>query len=168
MRNWLGWQAALSIGPLLVCLGCHGKKERIPPADEATSASMAGKAAAIIASVCDRQSFATASVGLIAGETKLREDVFELREPSTSRIIPYRLSTTLLLEDLLRQQADAFEPPNKQADCMREFADHLKKLSDPIVQEAKDQKAIDFSAYKDANKEAEQVMEMQQKMGQSK
>ncbi|HZY61433.1 MAG TPA: hypothetical protein VFE38_02840 [Edaphobacter sp.] len=153
---------------LLACLGCRGKKEQIPPAGRATSAMMAGKAAAIISSVCDRQSYATASVGLIAGETKLREDVFELRDPKTSDIIPYRLDATLLLEDLLRHQAQSIGSHSQQADCMREFADHLKQLTDPLVQEAQTQKEIDFSAYKNAEKEAQQEMEMQQKMDQSK
>lgn len=168
MRFRLGWQAAALGTGVLLCLGCHGKKEQVPPGDTATSAAMAGKAAAIISSVCDRQSYATASVGLIAGETKLREDVFELRDPKTSRILPYRLGATLLLEDLLRQQAQAIEPPSEQADCIRQFADHLKELSDPLVQEAQDQKEIDFSAYKDAKKEAEQEMLMEEKTDQPK
>lgn len=164
----LGWQAAALSTGVLLCLGCHGKKEQVPPGDTATSAAVAGKAAAIISSVCDRQSYATASVGLIAGETKLREDVFELRDPKTSRILPYRLGATLLLEDLLRQQAQNIEPPSQQADCIRQFADHLKELSEPLVQEAQDQKEIDFSSYKDAEKEAEQHMLMQEKTDESK
>jgi hypothetical protein len=101
-------------------------------------------------------------VGLIAGETKLREDVFELRDPVTYRIIPYRLWTTVRLEGLLRQGAEASGRPEAQATCMREFADHLKTLTDPLVEAARDEKEIDVTAFKDAEKEAQQEVEQEE------
>jgi hypothetical protein len=119
---------------------------------------MATHAAATIAAVCTRQSYATASVGLIAGETKLREDVFELRDPASYRIIPYRLSAAVRLEALLRQRANEYSAV--QAQCMRQFADHFEALSDPLVQAAQDEKEIDVSAFREAENEAQQESEM--------
>ncbi|MEO6909893.1 MAG: hypothetical protein ABI158_03090 [Edaphobacter sp.] len=151
----------------MAVLGCHGKKSALSAADGAeTPAVLAARAATVISAVCTRQSYATASVGLIAGETGLREDVFELRDPVSYRVIPYQLGTTVRLEGLLRHGAGASGRPAEQSKCMSQFADHLKTLTDPLVQTAKDEKDIDVLAFKDAEKEAQQQTEIEEKEAQ--
>lgn len=168
MRGGLGlWRAgALGVGLGTAVLGCHGKR---PPsiASAAAPGELSGKGAAAIAAVCSRQDFATAKVGMIAGETKLREDVFEMRDPETYRIVPYRLEDTVMLERLLRQEAGMAGRPSDEAKCMRDFADHLETLSDPLVEAAKDQKEVDGLAFKDAEKEAQQEIETQEQVTKS-
>lgn len=154
----------------MAALGCHEKRqtsyERSHIYEAKTPAELADKAAAVISAVCTRQSYATARVGLIAGETKLREDVFDLRDPVSYRTIPYRLGTTVRLEERLRQGAEASGRPAAQAGCMRQFADHFKSLTDPLVEAARDEKGIDALAFKDAEKEAQQEIEMEEQQGQ--
>jgi hypothetical protein len=43
---------------------------------------------------------------------------------------------------------------------MRQFADHLKKLTDPLVEEARSEKEIDRSAFNNAEKEAQQELKL--------
>ena len=155
----------LTMGFSMAVLGCHGRKqsslsqeERIEGAK--TPAELADRAAAAIAAVCKRQSYATARVGLIAGETGLREDVFELRDPVLYKVIPYRLGATVRLEGLLRKGADVPGRPGEQVDCMREFADHFKTLSDPLIEAARDEKDVDVLAFKKAEREAQQQVDM--------
>ena len=176
MRHGQGWWRIggfgaglilMTTGFSIVVLGCHDRKQPSLSQDQRvdgakTPAELADRAAAAIAAVCKRQSFATAKVGLIAGETGLREDVFELRDPVSYKVIPYRLGATVRLEGLLRKGAEAAGRPEEQGDCMREFADHLKALSDPLVEAAKDEKDVDVLAFKNAEKEAQQQMEMQE------
>jgi hypothetical protein len=159
------WVGLLTAGVSMTLLGCHGKKPTEAAAgghvDSAKSpAILAAQASAVIAAVCTRQSYATASVGLIAGETGLREDVFELRDPVSYKVIPYRLGATVRLEALLRQGAAAAGRPAAEATCMRQFADHFKKLTDPLVEAARDEKEIDSSAFNSAEREAQQELEM--------
>lgn len=159
------WAGLLAAGLAAGILGCHGKGEPSitgVPSEQPTV--LAAKGAAAIASVCSRQSFATAKAGVIAGETKLREDVFEMRDPVSYTVIPYRLGATVRLETTLRQQAAAPGHPNDQAQCMRDFADHLKGLSDPLVAAAKNQDQVDVLAFKDAEKEAQQEVESQEEI----
>ena len=154
----------LATGLAITATGCHGKTQvAISSTQEKMPAGMADNAAAVIAAVCTRQSYARASVGLIAGETKLREDVFELRDPVSYRVVPYRLGATVRLEGLLRQGAEASGRPEGQAECMRQFADHLKGLTDPLVEAARDEKEIDASAFKDSVKEAQQEVETEER-----
>jgi hypothetical protein len=172
MRHGQGcWRAVgfraglLTMGASMAVLGCHGKKQA-PLSQEQrvdgvkTPAELAESAAAAIAAVCKRQSYATARVGLIAGETGLREDVFELRDPVSYKVTPYRLGATVRLEGLLRKGADAAGAPGEQVDCMREFADHFKTLSDPLVEVARDEKDVDVLAFKKAQKETQQEIDM--------
>jgi hypothetical protein len=159
------WAGLLTVGLSMTLLGCHGKKPTEAAAGEhgdsaQSPAVRAAQASAVIAAVCTRQSYATASVGLIAGETGLREDVFELRDPVSYKVIPYRLGATVRLETLLRQGAEAAGRPVAEATCLRQFADHFKKLTDPLVQAAQDEKEIDSSAFNSAEREAQQELEM--------
>lgn len=155
----------LTMGLSLAVLGCHGKNavEESPAAqiDEAmSSTALAQDASVMIAEVCRRQSYATASVGLIAGETGLREDVFELRNPVSYKVVPYRLRATVKLEGLLRLEAEATGRPATQASCMRQFADHLQKLTEPLIAAARDEKKIDRSAFNNAEKESHQELKL--------
>lgn len=155
------WTGLLCAGVCASILGCRGKKAADKPVAEHSgaakdSAALAEKAAVAIAAVCMRQSYATASVGLIAGATGLQEDVFELRDPGSYKVVPYRLGATMRLETLLRQEAESVGRPAAQAECMRQFADRFKQLTDPLVDEALDEKKIDKTAFKDAEKEAQQ------------
>jgi hypothetical protein len=160
---WTGglWAGLLATG--MGTLGCHGRQEASPPVGK-QPVELADTAASVISAVCTRQSYATARVGLIAGETNMREDVFELRDPVSYRVIPYRLLTTIRLEGLLRQGAEASGRPAGQAACMLAFADHFKTLTDPLVEAAKEEKEIDISAFKNAEKEAQQDVETQEQV----
>jgi hypothetical protein len=163
-RDWGLWAGLLAVGLSVAILGCQGKKQEpsiagVPPE---ASALLADKGEAAIATVCARQSYATAKVGLIAGETGLQEDVFEMRDPVSFTIVPYRLRATVRLEALLRQGAEAAGRPKDQGQCMRDFADHLKALSDPLVEAVRSQKAVDVLAFKDAEKNAQQEIETEQ------
>ena len=157
----------LTTGLAMTVLGCHGKRQA-PVTEQThitgakTPAELADKAASVIAAVCTRQSYETASVGLIAGETGLREDVFGLRDPASYKVVPYRLRATVRLEELLREGAEAAGRPSEQAECMRMFADHLKGLTDPLVETAKDEKEVDALAFKDADQDAQQEVEMEE------
>jgi len=152
------WAALLSAGLSMAVVGCHSRKEApaLNQTGVASSAALADNAAAVISAVCTRQSYATARVGLIAGATGLREDVFELRDPVSYKVVPYRLGATVRLEKLLRQSAGAPGRPSAQADCMRQFADYFESLAVPLVDAAKDEKDIDISAFRQAQKEAQQ------------
>ena len=159
------WAGLLAAGFAVAVLGCHGKKEPSiagVPSEQATT--LADKGAAAIAAVCSRQTFATAKVGLIAGETRLSEDVFEMRDPVSYTVIPYRLGATVRLETMLRRGAAAAGRPEDQATCMRDFADHFKDLTDPLVAAAKDRDQADVLAFKDAEKEAQQEIEAQEEL----
>jgi hypothetical protein len=160
------WAGLLAAGLTVSVLGCQGKKQGPSIAGVApqASASLADKGAAAIATVCTRQSYATAKVGLIAGETGLQEDVFEMRDPVSYTIVPYRLRATVRLEALLRQGAEAAGRPEGQKQCMRDFADHLKELSDPLVEAVKSQKTVDVLAFKDAEREAQQEVETEEQV----
>lgn len=159
------WAGLLATGMTVAVLGCHGKQEpSIAGVPAEQSALLAEKGAAAIATVCSRQTFATAKVGMIAGETRLSEDVFELRDPVSYTVVPYRLGTTVRLETMLRRGAMARDRPEDQAKCMRDFADYLKELTDPLVAAAKDQNQVDALAFKDAKKEAQQEIEAQEEL----
>jgi hypothetical protein len=162
------WAVVLGVGLSLATLGCHEKKDlSIAGVPQEASALLAAKGAAAIATVCTRQSYATAKLGLIAGETGLQEDVFEMRDPVSFTIVPYRLKATVRLEALLRQGAEAAGRPKDQTQCMQEFADHLSTLSDPLLDAAKSEKAVDALAFHDAEKEAQQEIETQERMEKS-
>ena len=159
------WAGLLSVGVCVPILGCQEKKAADKPVAEYSdaakdSAALAERASVAIAAVCTRQAYATASVGLIAGATGLQEDVFELRDPGSFKVVPYRLGATVRLETLLRQEAERAGRPAEQTDCMRQFADHFKQLTDPLMDEALDEKKIDKTAFKDAEKEAQQEQQM--------
>ena len=160
------WAGLLAAGFSVTVLGCREKKQEpsVAAIDPGASALLADKGAAAIATVCARQSYATAKEGLIAGETGLQEDVFEMRDPVSYRVVPFRLKATVRLEALLNQGAQAAGRPDDQTQCMRDFADHLKELSDPLVEAVRRQKAVDVLAFQDAEKEAQQEVQAEEQL----
>ena len=89
-------------------------------------------------------------------ETGLHEDVFALRDRVSYGEDAYRLDEALQLESLLHAEADGLGHPTDQTNCVREFAEHLETLTDPLVEADKRQRELDMSAFKDSVKEAEQ------------
>ena len=114
------------------------------------------KGRAEITEECAKQSYKTASKGLIVSETGLHEDVFALRDRVSYGEIAYRLDEALQLESSLRAEADGLGRPTDQTKCVREFAEHLETLTDPLIDADETQRELDMSAFKDSVKESEQ------------
>jgi hypothetical protein len=117
---------------------------------------LAEKGKAAIAMECEKQSYETARKGLIASETGLHEDVFALRDRVSYTGIGYGLEEAQRLEDLLRAEAKAGGHPAEQAKCIEEFAEHLERLSDPLVEADARLRELDATAFTDAAKEAQE------------
>jgi len=156
------------MGTLLLAGGCHARQsgettllERIAHAARSkTEASQPGELAekgrAAITDECAKQSYKTASKGLIVSETGLHEDVFALRDRVSYRQEAFRLGEALRLESLLHAEANGLGHPTEQAECVEEFAEHLEALTDPLVEADERQKELDVSAFKDSAKEAQE------------
>jgi hypothetical protein len=114
------------------------------------------KGRAAITEECAKQSYKTASKGLIVSETGLHEDVFALRDRVSYGEDAYRLDEALQLESLLHAEADGLERPTAQTKCVREFAEHLETLTDPLIEADERQRELDMSAFKDSVKKSEQ------------
>lgn len=158
------WAAA--VGILILVAGCHRQAgdrtilERIRHAGRSKIVildpqQLAEKGRTTIVAECEKQSYETASKGLIVSETGLHEDLFALRDRETYAGVGYGLEAALKLENLLRAEAKVAGHPAEQANCIEEFADHLEALSDPLVEADERQKELDVSAFKDAAKEAQ-------------
>jgi hypothetical protein len=157
------------IGAVSLLGGCHGKRpsrdellQRVksvahmqPPAPKPGELAERGRAA--ITAECDKQSYETAKKGLIVSETDLHEDVFALRDRVSYGEIAFSLDEALRLESLLQREVDVAGNPPEQTECIRQFAEHLEALSDPLVEEDERLKELDVSAFKDASKEATQT-----------
>jgi hypothetical protein len=117
---------------------------------------LAEKGKAEIVTECEKQSYKTASKGLIVSETGLHEDVFVLRDRVSYAGIGYELDEAQRLEDLLRAEAKIAGHPTEQANCIEAFAEHLETLSDPLVEADERRKELDASAFNDASKEAQE------------
>jgi hypothetical protein len=156
------------MGSLLLVGGCHGGRsgdtsilERIAHAARSrkgvpAAGELAEKGRAAITEECAKQSYKTASKGLIVSETGLHEDVFALRDRVSYGEDAYRLDEALQLESLLHVEADGLGHPTDQTVCVREFAEHLETLTDPLIEADERQRELDMSAFKDSVKEAEQ------------
>jgi hypothetical protein len=116
---------------------------------------LAEKGRAEIREECAKQSYETASKGLIVSEIGLHEDVFMLRDRVTYGAIGYNLDEALRLESMLRTEASDTTHSASQVECIQHFAEHLESLSDPLVEGDERLKEMDASAFKDAAKEAE-------------
>jgi hypothetical protein len=114
---------------------------------------LAEKGKAAIVAECEKQSYETASKGLIMSEVGLHEDVFVLRDRVSYVAVGYQLDEAQRLEELLRTEVEVGGHPTDQANCIEEFAEHLESLSDPLVEADERRKELDVSALTDAAKE---------------
>jgi hypothetical protein len=156
------------MGTLLLVGGCHSGHdgdtsilERIAHAARLkagvpAAGPLAEKGRAAITEECAKQSYKTASKGLIVSETGLHEDVFALRDRASYGDDAYRLDEALQLESLLHAEVAGLGRPTDQTECVREFAEHLETLTDPLIEADERQRELDISAFKDSMKEAEQ------------
>jgi hypothetical protein len=154
------------MGTLFLVGGCHARNgdstllERVARIGrtkaELQPGALAEKGRAEITDECAKQSYKTASKGLIVSETALHEDVFALRDRVSYGEDAYGLDETLRLESLLRGEAAGLGHPTEQALCIREFADHLESLTDPIVVADERQRELDITAFKDSAREAQE------------
>ncbi|MGH9595723.1 MAG: hypothetical protein ACRD3K_02890 [Edaphobacter sp.] len=165
-------RGSLVIGILVLVTGCHA---RHPTGDETflervsrvgglggqavKPGALAEEGLGAITDQCAKQSYETASKGLIVNETGLHEDVFALRNRISYGEIAYGLDDALRLESLLDKEAGNSANPKDQQDCIREFAQHMESLTDPMVEEDAREKELDVSAYKDSAKEADEQTE---------
>src|ERR1700738_4673862 len=153
------------MGLLILVAGCHGGQsgdasllERISRVGHSRQApkpgELAEKGKAAIVTECEKQSYETASKGLIVSETGLHEDVFALRDRVSYAGVGYGLDEAQRMEYMLRTEARVAGHPAEQAKCIEQFAEHLEALSDPLVEADERLKELDGSALNDAVKEA--------------
>lgn len=169
------WIAAAITALALCAAGCRARTTDSAPSAVAQtqtastpedSARKLGAAGTSIVSACAKVPYANASKGLIVTETGLNEDVFDLRDRSTYRAVPFSLNEALRLQDLLLKEIDA---PNharysaQQIACIQQFAAHFKSLTDPLVEADAEQKQLDISAFDKASREAVQETDQEQK-----
>jgi hypothetical protein len=160
------------LGIVILVAGCHARQrtgnrtllERISGAGgSGVQAPRPGELAedgeTAITEQCGKQSYKTASQGLIVSETGLHEDVFALRNRVSYGEMAYGLDEALRLESLLLTEANRRGQSSGQADCIREFAEHLESLTDPMVEADARLKELDASAFKDAAREADEQAE---------
>lgn len=169
-----GWGAGTTgcalplMGLSILIAGCHAGQrsgdatllERISRVGHSMGApkpgELAEKGKATIVAECEKQSYETASKGVIVSETGLHEDVFVLRDRVSYTGVGYGLDEAQRLEDLLRAEAKVAGHPAEQAACIETFAEHLETLSDPLVEADERRKELDASAFTDAAKEAQE------------
>jgi hypothetical protein len=168
------------MGMLILVAGCHARQQsndatllqKISRAGNLNAAppkpgELAERGRAEITEECAKQSYGTASKGLIVSETGLHEDVFTLRDRVSYGAIGYGLDEALRLETLLRAESRVQEHSADQSDCIQEFADHLKSVSDPLVAGDERLKELDASAYRDSARSAQEQAEKQLRETQS-
>ena len=167
-RRWGTGAAGRSLslmGLLILVAGCRGGDatllERISRVGHSKVAApkpgeLAEKGKAAIVTECEKQSYETASKGLIVSEIGLHEDVFVLRDRISYAGVGYGLDEAQRLEELLRAEARVAGRPAEQANCIEAFAEHLETLSDPLVEADERLKELDASAFSDATKEAQE------------
>jgi hypothetical protein len=165
------WPLAAGAMVLLLATGCrdgsagrrqmHEMLARVRHSGKArrTPDEMAAAGTAAIVNECAKESFANARTGLIVGETRLHEDVFELRDPDSFAAIAYGMDETLRLEGSLRAEAKAPGSSAASAVCVESFAAHLQTLTDPLLEGDSIQKDLDVSAFNDSNRQAEEQLE---------
>jgi hypothetical protein len=155
------------MGTLFLVGGCHARSgdatllERIErighTKTELQPGVLAEKGRAEITDECAKQSYETARKGMIVSETALHEDVFAMRDRVSYGEDAYGLDEALRLESLLQAEAAGLGHPTEQAQCIREFADHLEALTEPIIEAEERQRELDITAFKDSAKEAQEL-----------
>jgi hypothetical protein len=121
-----------------------------------------------ITTACAHQTFANARKGLIAHVTGMHEDVFELRDRMTLATIAFGLQEAQRLESLLRAEARAPGRGAEQAGCVQQFAEYFETLTDPMVESNEIQKQLDVSAFNDSSKHAQEELEKEQMLEETK
>ncbi len=157
------------LGVLILVGGCHAGRqsgkatllERISRVGHSKIVApkpgeLAEKGKAAIVTQCEKQSYETASKGLIVSEIGLHEDVFVLRDRVSYAAVGYGLDEAQRLEELLRAEAKGAGHPSEQANCIEAFAEHLETVSDPLVEADQRRRELDASAFDDAAKEAQE------------
>lgn len=148
---------------LIIVAGCHSKTgSGTTAASRVRSdnpAKLAADGEATIVAICAKESFATARKGLIVAETGLREDVFLLRDRGSYEPVPYGLDEAQRLEVLLRATAGAADHTEEQAECIRQFAEHLESLTEPLAEAARREREIDTSAFSQSDKQVQDDLE---------
>lgn len=157
------------VGILCLGTGCHSPQrnsdatllERIsrathPKVEAPRPGTLAEKGRAAITDECAKQSYETASKGLIVSETGLHEDVFALRDRVSYGESAYGIDEALRLESLLRTEANGLGHPAEQERCIQAFAEHLEALTDPMVEADERLKELDVSAFNDSAKKAQE------------
>jgi hypothetical protein len=151
------------LGLLMAVMGCHSKTSG--RANEASRVRAVGAARlvedgkATIVAICAKESFATARKGLIVAETGLREDVFLLRDRDSYEPVPYGLDEAQRLVVLLHAEAGATGHTEEQSACIREFAEHLESLTEPLAEASRREREIDTSAFNQSDKQVQDDLE---------
>ena len=159
---WVGI-GILLLGLSTAVIGCHSK--RVSRTAKASRVNRAGPAKLVedgretIDTMCAKESFATAQKGLIVAETGLREDVFLLRDRDSYEPVPYGLEETQRLDTLLRGDAEAAGHTEEQAVCIRQFAEHLETLIEPLIEADRREREIHTSAFNQADKHVQDDLE---------
>jgi hypothetical protein len=117
---------------------------------------LAEKGRAAITEECAKQSYETASKGLIVSEPGFHENVFALRDRVSYGEDAFRLDEALQLESLLHAEAEGLGRTTKQTECIREFAERLETMTDPLVEADERQRELDLSAFQNSAKRAQQ------------
>jgi hypothetical protein len=158
-----GTRGIVLLGLLGTVTGCHSKTERrtMEPSSvsPASPAKLAEDGKSSIVAICEKESFATAQKGLIVAETGLREDVFLLRDRGSYKPVPYGLDEAQRLVVLLRADAEAAGHSGEQAACIRQFAEHLESLTEPLADAARRDREIDTSAFSQSDKQVQDDLE---------
>jgi len=162
--GWAGTRKSIVLLSLLVAVtGCHSKTaSRAIEASRASSespAKLAEDGRAAIVAVCAKEPFAAARLGLIVAETSLREDVFLLRDRGSYKPVPYGLDEAQRLEALLRAEAGAAGHTEEQSACIRQFAEHLESLTEPLAEAVRREREIDTSAFSQSDKQVQDELE---------
>jgi hypothetical protein len=157
------------MGLLAVLAGCNSRKQSGDPSllerisrvghskvQAPKPGELAERGRSEILTECEKQSYETASKGLIVSETSLHEDVFTLRDRVSYGAIGYELDEALRLEALLQRETKAETHSPEQTECIQKFAEHLESVSDPLVEADQRLKELDVSAFNDSAKKAQE------------
>ena len=151
------------LGLLMVVIGCHSKTASgtidASKASTTNPAKLAEDGRATIVAICAKESFAAARPGLIVAEAGLREDVFLLRDRDSYQPVPYGLDEAQRLQMLLRADAETSGHTEEQAACIRQFAEHLESLTEPLAEAARREREIDSSAFSQSDKQVQDDLE---------
>jgi hypothetical protein len=160
---------------LVVSTGCkrtHALYGRITNGSASAALQIPGRLAQEgeidITTACAHETFANARKGLIAHVTGMHEDVFELRDRITLATIAFGLQEAQRLESLLRAEAKAPGHQAEQSGCVQQFAEYFETLTDPMVESNEIQKQLDVSAFNDSSKHAQEELEKEQMMEETK